>query len=813
MHSRSGVRIAAAAAAGLALVLTGGPSLAAPTPDPQPAPADTSQSAAPQSAASSAGDGAASASLGEEGGAPAASGPASPTGPSSATGGTEAAARPAPADGALCPADATTIAQIQATDGASDDSAMTGTANVRTCGVVTSSHPRNEGGLTNTLDGFTIQTPGSGGSWDPARAASDGIFVWMGTSKAAMPPVGKCVVVTGTIAEYPGVKDATAATPSLTQITRPKVEVLDADCSATVTPVTLPHVPTSAQLEALESMLVAPQGTWTITDNYHANSYGTLSLTPGTEPLRQATDVVSPGAEAIAYEAENTAKAITLDDGSSANFQTNKTAHNHPFAYLTPQTPSRVGTNVTFTKPVLVDSRHGEFIFQPTTMVAGFPQRSPLSQTTVRPEAPTVDGDIRVATFNVLNYFTDLGQDEAGCGSYKDRDGTPVTTNRCNGVRGAYTRKAFEDQQAKIVRAIAALRADVVALEEIENPTFPAIGGTDRDASLKALVAALNAFEGSEVWAPVPSPATVPAVQDAIRTAFIHRVATVAPVGESVILDDAAFTGVARQPLAQEFRPVVTANQEGTNVVVIANHFKSKGSVPKGMEEGNTDSGDGQGNANAIRVAQAQALATFAGSAAFAGKPVLLVGDFNSYSKEDPVKVLLEAGFTHESAGTHTSYAYSGRVGSLDHVFSNAAAHQLVRGTAVWAVNAEESVAFEYSRANANVTQLLDTSVPWRSSDHNPEIIGLDLVREKQVTPPPAKPGPSTPQTPQPSTPAPSTPAPAKPSAPAKSAPAGSTGSRLARTGSATVAWVVTALALAGAGGVFLLAGRGRRRS
>ncbi|WP_458933126.1 hypothetical protein, partial [Enterococcus faecium] len=86
---------------------------------------------------------------------------------------------------------------------------------------------------------------------------------------------------------------------------------------------------------------------------------------------------------------------------------------------------------------------------------------------------------------------------------------------------------------------------DVVSLEEIENS---AQFGKDRDAALSTLVSALNAAAGSEQWAFVPSPAVLPASEDVIRTAFIYKKGIVVPVGDSVILDDAAFAN-ARQPL------------------------------------------------------------------------------------------------------------------------------------------------------------------------------------------------------------------------------------------------------------------------
>ena len=454
----------------------------------------------------------------------------------------------------------------------------------------------------------------------------------------------------------------------------------------------------------------------------------------------------------IDFEAANAARVITLDDGTNTNLLKGA-ATEVPYAYLANGAPARVGYHVTFSAPVVLEPRHGSWVFQPTSLVAGHPDRAPVTVTGQRPSAPTVGGDTRVATFNVLNYFSDLGVDEAGCMGYLDRTGAFVTTKKCK-VRGAYSREAFATQEAKIVSAINALGADVVALEEIENPLAVGVG-TDRDAPLARLVAALNETVGSKVWAYVPSPPVVPADEDVIRVAFIYKTATVTPVGPSLIHDDPAFRGLARQPLAQEFARTTGERAAVPSFVVIANHFKSKGSVPEGVGEGNTDSGDGQGNANAIRVAQATALASFA--AQFADKPTLLVGDFNSYSQEDPVTALEGAGWERVSGGGEASYVYLGRSGSLDHVFANAAAKPLLAGVTSWAVNAQESIAFEYSRAGMNAHLAVEAGAPYRSSDHNPEIIGLNLLG---VDPSPGtNPSPSTSSAPG-ATPSPSAGAP-----------------------------------------------------
>lgn len=617
------------------------------------------------------------------------------------------------------------IPDIQ-TPGDGDDSQLINQT-VETKGVVTAAYPKGENANLKGLEGFTIQTPGTGGTWDPARTASDGLFVFMGKSSATMPSIGDCVVVKGKVAEYSGVQNATAATQSLTQLL-PQSITASTDCDP-VKPTELSGVPTQDQLEALESMLVLPKDTWTITDNYKTNRYGTLSLTPGTEVLRTATDVVAPGAAAQAYESENAAKTIDLDDASTTdltNFKQN--GHKERYAYLANGAPARVGYHVTFTKPVVLESRFGSFVFQPTQMTAGNPDRSPVTITGERPAAPTVSGDTKVATFNVLNYFSDLGENELGCKGYEDRNHKYVTDKNCK-LRGAWSSQAFANQQTKIVQAINTIDADVVALEEIENPVASGVS-TDRDGALKSLVNALNAAAGSEVWAYVPSPSTVPANEDVIRIAFIYKKAKIAPVGDSVIYDDPAYTGLARQPLAQEFKPITDVNHEGKNFVVIANHFKSKGSAPKNLSgaeaAANTDNGDGQGNSNGVRVKQARALATFAQR--FNGTPTLLVGDFNAYTKEDPLKVLTDAGWTHESGHGDSSYVYGGRSGSMDHVFANSAAHPLITEVKSWAVNAQESIAFEYSRANYNAYLAFEADNPYRASDHNPEIIGLNLI-------------------------------------------------------------------------------------
>ena len=428
--------------------------------------------------------------------------------------------------------------------------------------------------------------------------------------------------------------------------------------------------------------------------------------------------------------AENDEKLIVLDDGASTNYMRSP-GNQDKLPYLDIDDPVRVGSAVAFDTPVILDYRYNAWNFQPTQHLthANADEVQPATFENTRESEATpeeVGGNVQLASFNVLNYFTTLGDEFEGCEAYEDHEGNPIATNNC-APRGAYNEENFLRQQEKIVAAINGLDASVVALEEIENG---AKFGNDRDEALGALVAALNEGSGTEKWAYVASPSARPAVddEDVIRNAFIYQPADVETVGESTILTGDAAFGNAREPLAQTFRALgEDGGIEGTEFVAITNHFKSKGS---GSGAGNEDSGDGQGNSNADRVAQAESLVDFAeGLKESEGTDkVFLMGDFNAYEKEDPIKALEQAGYISQGAKSEGeySYAFDAAVGSLDGIFASATADETVTGTDHWMINANESVALEYSRHNYTPEQLY-TADQWRSSDHNPLLVSVQL--------------------------------------------------------------------------------------
>ncbi|WP_395659761.1 ExeM/NucH family extracellular endonuclease [Nocardioides sp.] len=620
--------------------------------------------------------------------------------------------------GTTPPSDPTpaTIAQIQGT-GASSPLAS---QKVVTTGVVTAAYP------TGGFNGFYLQTGGTGGDVpDATPGASDAVYVF-GSISAAQVAVGDSVQVTGTVTEFGG----------LTEIGSPTVTDL-----ATPLPAVQPlatGVPAAADREAHEGELFAPTGDFTVTDTYSTNQYAEIGLAAGDHPLIQPTDVADAQDDAAiaAVEADNADRGVVLDDGSSTNFLPRpdqpQDARNIPLPWLAPDNPIRVGAAVDFTGPVVLDYRNSTWKLQPTHPVTDEgADVATFENTRTENAAPgEVGGDIRLATFNVLNYFNTTGAayeatHPGSCSFFDDRAGNHVTVDDCGatGPRGAAEDDDLERQRAKIVAAINKLGASIVSLEEIENSV--ALGEADRDDALASLVDALNADAGAGTWAFVPSPpsADLPptAEQDVIRTAFIYRPSSVVPVGASQVLVGSAAFANAREPLAQAFKGVGLPDSEAFAVVV--NHFKSKGS--------GTPDPDGQGNANADRVAQAEALWPFAQdfAASRGTDKVFLTGDFNSYTQEDPLQVLYSHGYTNLESTTspgESTYSFDGLSGSLDHVLANPAAQEMVTGVDVWQINAEESVAFEYSRDNYNATDFYQPN-QFRASDHDPEIVGLDL--------------------------------------------------------------------------------------
>ncbi|WP_440696641.1 ExeM/NucH family extracellular endonuclease [Clavibacter nebraskensis] len=569
---------------------------------------------------------------------------------------------------------AVSIADVQGTGSATP---LAGQA-VTVEGVVTADY-RGASGYA----GIVIQTAGSGGATDATPGASDGIFVYLGSQDPAV-AIGDLVRVTGTASERQG---QTQISASATDLVRAAVGVPAA------TP--LPDTLRGADRESLESMLVTPTGDYRVGSAHQLETYGTLWLSAGADLPVKATDVVRPGAEADRIAADNRARRLLLDDGYNIQLTNAAYPAGATQPYYTADRVVRNGDVPVFpATPYVLAYGFDDWRLQPTTPLTSFDAAGRVPTFTAgnpRPAtSPEVGGDVRIAGFNVLNYFTTLGE------------------------RGARTAEEFGRQRAKIVTAITGLDAQVVTLMEIENSTR---FGEPADTATADLVRGLNDAAGKRVWDYVRTPAALATTPtDEIQNAIIYRTDAVTPVGAAATQIDESVWGNAREPVAQSFRG------GDRTFTVVANHLKSKSGS-------GTQPADGQGFFNADRVAQAKAVARFASELqASSGSDLLyLLGDFNAYAQEDPIQVLRDAGFVDlvpAKAPGERTYSFDGEVGSLDHVLATGAGAAAVTGVGVWDVNAPEWAEREYGGAAT------DGSSAFRSSDHDPVKVGLDTIRD-----------------------------------------------------------------------------------
>jgi len=353
-------------------------------------------------------------------------------------------------------------------------------------------------------------------------------------------------------------------------------------------------------------------------------------------------------------------------------------------------------------------------------------QRQRLPAAPGRRPRPTVGGELKVAGANLLNFFNTF----SGC--------TFGTAGGPADCRGADNSTEYQRQLAKEVAAISFLDADIVGYMEMEND------GYGPSSAVQAFVDALNAEAGPGTWAFVDPDAALGIVDsagtDAIKAGLIYRTASVTPVAGATFADqDPIFQ---RRPVAQTF-----ATADGGRVTVVANHFKSKGSCPASGPD--TDQGDGQACWNAQRTDQAIELAEWLDDVVIpaAGDPdVLVVGDLNAYAGEDPIAALEAAGYVNLIklfGGLEAySYVFDGQWGYLDHALASASLVDQVTGSGDAHHNADEPLVLDYNTEFKSAGQIASLYAPdrFRSSDHDPVLVGLDLAVAPVIT---GTPGPA----------------------------------------------------------------------
>lgn len=531
-----------------------------------------------------------------------------------------------------------------------------------------------------SFGGFYLQDP----LGDSNVATSDGIFVFApGTLDVA---VGDEVAVRGIVDEFNGLTEIT----SISAVNR-----CGAGSPITPTVVDLPEN-TEGELERYEGMLVNIPETLTVSEVFNLGRFGEIMLSADGR-LIQPTNFLAPSnAPGSPVQLEFNSilrRKILLDDG--LNIQ-----NPNPIPYLGADNTRRLGDTLDGLTGVM-DFRFSEYRVQPTSAPV-------FTSTNPRTAAPAaVGGNIKVASSNVLNYFNGNGTGlDGGPGGFPTE-------------RGASNLAEFQRQRAKIIAALTTIDADVVGVIEMEND------GGGPSSAVQDLVNGMNAATapGTYDFRVGTNPGT-----DLIQNVIIYKPARVTPVGPAVndvdTDGDNAWDG-ARNPLAQTFQ--ATAN--GEKFTFIVNHFTSKGCSANdtGLD---ADQGDGQGCDNLSRTKQAQRLLYFIEQVkATAGDPdVLVMGDLNAYGAEDPINILTAGGLVNEIDRfiEHPySYVFQALSGYLDHALATATMDEQVTGVTEWHINADEPTVLDYNTEFK--TQDLYTPTPYRSSDHDPVIVGLDL--------------------------------------------------------------------------------------
>lgn len=586
----------------------------------------------------------------------------------------------------------TPIAEIQ---GSGPASLLAGRT-VTVSGIVTGDFQERDADSSNSLGGFFLQSEQPDGDPD----TSDGIFVFDGPDPAVDVEVGQRVVVAGTVTEHFGETQVVASAVTIAG----SGAIEPTSVSLPVPTVTNSDGETIADLERYEGMLVSVAGPLTITDLSDLERYGALTLAAGGR-VEQFTNRTRPNVSGYAaYENEVAARTIVLDDGLAVQ-NAPHVRHLRPNRADPAGYRVRGGDRVTALTGNLRYSRgSGPNGFETWRLM---PAEPPVFEVRNPPQdrPQTVGGSVRVASFNLLNFFPTVDDGTPRCG--------PGGTEGC---RGADSEAEFARQRAKTVNTILHMDVDVVGLMEIEN---------DGGAALADIVRGLN-DSGDGGWAYVD---TGVIGTDAITVAIIHR-DTVVPSGDFALLTNAVdvrFDDDRNRPaLAQSFRH----RETGGTFTVAVNHLKSKGSPCDDV--GDPNRRDGQGNCNLTRRNAAKAEADWLQTDPTAsGDPdVLVIGDLNAYLEEDPVIAFEEAGFInllkrHVGPAAY-SFSFDGRVGALDHALASPSLAARVRGATEWHINADEAPLLDYNLEFGRDPGLFDASDPARTSDHDPVIVGFD---------------------------------------------------------------------------------------
>ena len=490
-------------------------------------------------------------------------------------------------------------------------------------------------------------------------------------------------------------------------------------------------------------MLLAPPASFTVTDNYATNQYGEIGLAAGDTAAaaahrRRDARTGRPG------------RGRTADNAARGGHARRRLEHQLPArggATRTSRCPScRRGNPVRVGFPGRdLPPAGGPRLPQQHLEAPAAPTRSPTRQASSRRRsatpapspAPGVGGDLKLATFNVLNYFTDHRRRT----SRRRHLHVLQRPRRQPGHRQRLQRRRPARRRGR-GRTCSASRPRSSRRSTPSAPTScpwrrsrtPPSIGKDRDAALSAPGRRAHTRPPARTRLGVRRPRRPPEDLPApARGRHPHRVHLQAGTRwsrsarrRSSPAPQPSPTRASRWPRRSSPRAARSAQP----FVVIVNHFKSKGSGPTRTRRRPTARAPPTPPGSRRR----KRWWTFADSAGRAAAPskVFLTGDFNSYTKEDPIQVLYDAGYTDlgvQATGEYTLHLR--RHGRLARPrVRQRRARAKVTGADVWNINSVSRSPTSTAAYNYNATDFYAPD-PFRASDHDPIIVGLDMEKDR----------------------------------------------------------------------------------
>lgn len=628
--------------------------------------------------------------------------------------------------------DPATVVGIGIVQGEGSSSPMVGTL-VTIEGVVTGDF-QDGAGQHGDLNGFFVQDSG-----DSNSLTSDGIFVFDGNLPGVDVAPGDRVRVTGQVAEFFAETqiNATVAGAAVNIIGMGSVVPTDMSLPATDV-ITTADGKLSADLERYEGMLVRFPQTLTVSELFNLDRFGELRLVEGAR-AEQFTMSNAPSRSGYQTHVTDLARrTLMLDDGLTSQ---NPDPIRYPAPGLSTANAVRMGDTVTNLTGTLRFGRGSGSAGDETYRL--LPTVEPAFVAgNARPGPSVLAGSLRVASFNVLNFFNDLADGSGSC----------FPSGTAADCRGASNAAEYTRQLQKTVTALAQIDADIYGLIEIEND-YPDAEHSAIDDLVDALNAVSTRCAGHYDYVALPDNARIG--DDAIAVGFVYcsTTVTLTPGTRPTTLDDSdlpalglsgpVFNGgsTSRVPLAASFRELVS----GEDFTLVVNHFKSKGgpgslsTCADPQSDSNCDQGDGQGYWNTRRRQAAQALHAWLGThpTGSSDPDVLIIGDLNAYRLEDPVSFLTGQGYTDlataYTSGTPYSYVFDGQIGTLDYALASASLTSQVAALTAWHINADEADALDYNLDFGRSAAIFDATLPFRASDHDPLLIDLNLASPSEI--------------------------------------------------------------------------------